>query len=146
MPGPGEGLYRDTNGVHVMRENRGDAPLSRAHALGDVELMDAFAVVRLSYPPFSGRQDWLKAEHNWRHRIELGATVQQLSEGVERYAKFVAAGGVSGPAYVLTPAKFFGDVDQPWAQAWTPPPTKAEHRLAGNLSAAEEFMRRTEAS
>jgi uncharacterized protein YdaU (DUF1376 family) len=146
--------------VHVLRtrertETGGDgrpnrdltpvaSPSTRAHAFADAELMDAFAVVRSAYPKFTGRQDWPNAEHHWRMRIEQGATPHELIAGVERYAAYVDAGGVSGPAFVMTPGKFFSAVDRPWAQAWAPPPTKAEVRLGKNLTAAEEFMRRTE--
>jgi hypothetical protein len=112
----------------------------------DGQLADAFAAVRLSYPARTGRQDWITAEHHWRQRLDQGATPEQLLAGVERYAAFVTAGGVSGPAFVLGPEKFFGDRDQPWSQRWDPPLGKAETRLANNLNAADEFMRRTESA
>jgi hypothetical protein len=119
-------------------------PLARTRTFDDGELMDAFVVVKSTYPKFTGRQDWPNAEHHWRMRVEQGVEPAQLLAGVERYAAFVDAGGVSGSAFVMTPGKFFSATDKPWSQAWDPPLGKAETRLAGNLTAAEEFMRRTE--
>ncbi len=105
----------------------------------------AFERLKAAYPSFTGRQDWLMAENACVVRIDRGeATWDEFAQSVGRYALYVAKGGVSGPQFVLTPAKFFGAPDSPWRNDWTPPPTKAETRLAGNLSAAEEFMRRTE--
>lgn len=106
-----------------------------------------FAALQAAYPAFSGRQDWLAAEHAAGVLIDRKlADWPTLHAAVDRYAAFVAAGGVSGPQYVLTPAKFFGAADKPWAQPWNPPPTKADTRLAANLSAAEEFLRRTDSA
>jgi hypothetical protein len=110
----------------------------------DSQLMDAFAVVKATYPHKAGRQHWALAEHHWRMRLDDGIPADQLLAGVERYAAFVAAGGVSSPQFVLGPEKFFGEADKPWSQPWDPPPTKADTRLANNLTAAEDFMRRTE--
>ncbi len=106
-----------------------------------------FEAAQANYPAFTGRQDWLTAEHHARRIVDLGrADWPTLRAAVERYAAFVAAGGASGPQYVLTPAKFFGSPDEPWAQPWNPPPTKADTRLAANLSAADEFLRRTDSA
>lgn len=125
-------------------------PHARAHEPEPEKPIDdhaEFETVQAAYPLFAGRLDWLTAEHHARRIVALGrADWPRLRDAVTRYAAFVAAGGVSGPRYVLTPAKFFGDADEPWAQPWTPPPTKAESRLAENLTAAEEFMRRTDSA
>lgn len=111
-----------------------------AYEASDAELMDAFVVVRSSYPKKSGRTDWLNAEHHWRCRIDEGIPPSQLLAGVERYAKFCASGGVSGSAYVLGPEKFFGAADKPWAQSWDPPKTKAETRLDSNVEVLNKFI------
>jgi hypothetical protein len=82
--------------------------------------------IKGAYPKFSGRQDWLTPLHLISGIVERGeATWAQLLEAVTRYAAFVAAGGVSGTQYVLTPAKFFGAADKPWSQDWDPPQSKA---------------------
>lgn len=81
-----------------------------------------FEAIRDAYPKFSGRQDWINAQHHAHQRIDRdGATWQQLLEAVKRYADYCAHGGVSGQQYVLTPAKFFSAIDQPWRQAWEVP-------------------------
>lgn len=111
----------------------------------ETDARQRFLRLQAAYPKFAGRQDWLTAEHHCRNLVENhGESWDALTAGVERYAGFVAAGGVSSPAFVITPAKFFGSADKPWTQPWDLPPTKAETRLAGNLDAAAEFMRRTE--
>ena len=81
-----------------------------------------------AYPKFSGRQDWLSAEHHWRRLVEEGVDPAELLAGVHRYAAYIGAGGVSGPQFVVTPAKFFGAADRMWSQAWEPPPTPSEQR------------------
>lgn len=107
----------------------------------DGKLMDAFATIRSLYPARSGRaHDWLLGERAWRQRLDEGTAIAALQSGVERYAAYVAGGGVSSPAYVLGIDKFFGANDQPWAQPWTLP-AKADERIAGNISAAEDWLR-----
>lgn len=101
-----------------------------------------FERVMAAYPPFSGRQDLIGTEHHCRIRVrEDGLTWDELVEAAARYAKFVAEGGVSGPRYVLNPREFFSAADRPWLQPWTPPPSKADTRLAKNVDAAEQAKR-----
>lgn len=93
------------------------------------------------YPPGAQRSDLIGAERAARNLVESGdATWEQLREGVTRYAACCKATN----RLVLNPVKFFTDRDKPWSQAWPIPATKADLRLVGNISAAEEFMRRTE--
>lgn len=81
-----------------------------------------FEAIKAAYPKFSGRQDWINAQHHAHQRIDRdGTTWRQLLEAVKRYADYCAHGGVSGQQYVLTPAKFFSAIDQPWKQAWEAP-------------------------
>jgi uncharacterized protein YdaU (DUF1376 family) len=122
--------------------------LARAHVFGDdAELMDAFAVVRSTYPKFTGRQDWPNAEHHWRMRIEQGAGIAELQAGVDRYAAYVAAGGVSSSAFVMTPGKFFGAADRPWSQPWdVPASTKPAPRIRTATDIAEEYEARAAAA
>ena len=88
-----------------------------------------FQAVRAAYPKFAGRQDWLNAEHGCEVRIEVdGETWDSLLAAVTRYAAYCAAGGVSGPQYVLTPGKFFTAPDKPWSNAWEIPPPAADPR------------------
>lgn len=62
------------------------------------------------------------AQHHCTLRIETdGLGWEDLLQAVERYAAYVAAGGVSSTQYVLTPAKFFSAPDEPWLQQWSLP-------------------------
>lgn len=85
------------------------------------ELAQGFAKFKASYPPFAGRQNWIVAEANYRTRLEHGSTVEELQNAVERYAAYVAAGGVSSTAHVLRPDTFLSASDEPWRSAWDPP-------------------------
>lgn len=97
---------------------------------GLLDYEHVFGTTKAAYPKFSGRQDWISAEHHWRIRIDDGAKPEDLLCAVRRYGAFVEAGGVSSPQFVLTPGKFFSAADKPWEQAWTPPP-KPETREEG---------------
>jgi hypothetical protein len=92
---------------------------TRARAVPDDH--QQFENLKAAYPAFGGRQDWILAERSAQTLIEHGATWAELQAGVERYAAYVTAGGVSAPQYVMTPAKFFGAPDKPWAQPWDAP-------------------------
>jgi len=128
---------RDESG----QERNGKTPI--AHRSDPQSELAAFERVKSAYPKFAGRQDWVTAEHHCRLRIDQdGLTWDDLEAAARRYAAYVAAGGVSGPQYVMTPAKFFSSPDKPWLQPWTPPPKKPEQRLAANLAAAAEAKRR----
>jgi hypothetical protein len=119
------------------RETSARAPVAGSD---DGVLMDAFAAVRSAYPIKAGRLDWLTAEHNWRLRLDEGHTPDVLLLAVERYAAFVAAGGVSGPLFVLGPEKFFGAADKPWLQPWDPPKGKAAQTIDDNIAAGQAWL------
>lgn len=102
-----------------------------------------FVRLKTAYPNFSGRQDWITAEHHCRLRLERdGLTWQQLQDAVSRYRAYCDSGGVSGPQFVMTPAKFFSGVDKPWAQEWKPPPNKAQVKQDKNISVAQRWLDR----
>lgn len=102
---------------------------------------EQFELVKAAYPKRAGREDWLQAEHACRLRIDEGETWEGLLAGVQRYAAYVRAKNDEGTQFVMAPGKFFSAVDRPWAQPWTPPASKAEQRLHGNVSAAAEAKR-----
>lgn len=108
------------------------------------EVRQRMKVIRDAYPKGSGRIDWLTAEHHLRLRINEGETWDSMEAVVRRYASWCLATAKVGTQFVLAPHKFFSAPDRPWLQPWDLPATKADTRLAGNLSAADEFMRRTE--
>jgi hypothetical protein len=102
-----------------------------------------FHTIREGYPTFTGRQDWINAEHNCNQRIQRdGVSWSELVAAVARYRKYCDSGGVSGPQFVMTPGKFFGAADEPWKQAWTPPPTKAQAKQDKNVSVAQRWLSR----
>ena len=102
---------------------------------------------RLIYPMTTHRADWGTAWHQALAIISDGeATGAELLAGARRFRAYVDAGGVSGPAFVMTPQKFFvrtkRDQPAPWSLPWTPPQTKAEAAQDANLAASAEFLRR----
>lgn len=100
-------------------------PGGKGADLSEAEHHAKFERLKAAYPRFAGRQDWITVEHLCRQLVETGqATWDQLIAAAERYAKFCEAGGVSGPTFVLTPAKFFGAADKPWKQDWAIGPTE----------------------
>lgn len=98
--------------------------------------------IQSGYPEFTGSQSvWLLAERTCVAAIEAGEPWESIAAGVQRYAEFCRVADRI-PKFVKSPDKWFAA--KQWREEWQPPPSKAEKRLAGNVSAAEEFMRRTE--
>lgn len=98
--------------------------------------------IKSASPPHAGRTDWITAEHHIRRHLELGASWENLREGVERYAAHVQATN----RMVLNPARFFGDSDRPWSQPWPIPPTKAKRAQDTNLAAAQAWLEKASAA
>lgn len=98
---------------------------------------------KLAYPDRAGDHGWRKAQSAANSRIAEGHTQAELIAGAKRYAVFCDLTGKTGTEYVKQAATFLGP-DKHFLEAWGAPPTKADVRLASNLSAAQEFMRRTE--
>lgn len=102
---------------------------------------DGFRRVKERYPAFTGRQDWITAQHHANQRIERdGLAWSDLHAAVERYRAYCDSGGVSGPQFVLTPAKFFSGADKPWLQDWVVPPSKAQVKQDRNISASQQWL------
>jgi hypothetical protein len=97
------------------------------------------------YPKRSGSNPWSEAEKAIRARLTEGHTWVQILDGVQRYAAYIAATGKARTEYVLQAATFCGRSKR-FLEDWTPPATKADNRLASNLDAAAEFLRRTDAA
>jgi hypothetical protein len=112
------------------------------------ENAEQFARLKAAYPHGTYRQsEWLNAEREIERRLTEGHGWPDLHAGVERYVRQCQAKGSIGTQYVLSPAKFFrSGPAPPFLEPFPLPATKADQRLAGNLSAAEEFMRRTEST
>lgn len=114
------------------------------HGASEVDARKNMIAIRSAYPRGSGRIDWLTAEHHLRVRIHEGQTWDSIAAAVRRYAAWCEATGKIGTQFVMAPTKFFSAPDEPWNQSWDLPASKGDARLAGNISAAEEFIRRTE--
>lgn len=110
--------------------------------LTEAEHHASFERVKATYPRRTGKQDPITFEHNCRTLIDRGHTWDELIAAAQRYNRYCAAGGVSGPQYVTAEEKFFAPKDGLWTQDWAPPPTKADQRLSANLDAAAEAKRR----
>lgn len=102
-----------------------------------------FLSFKLAYPGRAGDQGWRKATRAISARIESGYTWQQIIEGAKRYAAYVRSTGNEDTQFVKQACVFVGP-DLHFLADWKLPLTKADVRLKTNLTAAEEFMRRTE--
>lgn len=121
-------------------------PEEDVRARANVETAEQFTRLKAAYPQGTYRQsEWLIAEREIEHHLANGHGWSDLHAGVDRYAQQCRAKGGIGTQFVLSPAKFFARGPMPqFLDPFPLPTTKAETRLAGNLSAADEFMRRTE--
>lgn len=117
-------------------------PRARTDANGD----QAHAVrrqIEAAYPKGLHRGDhWMLAERAIRTLLEQGEDPQALRDAAAKYCEQQTAVGKLGTDSVLRPSTFYGT--EAWRGPFPAPATKAETRLSSNISAAEEFMRRTE--
>lgn len=95
------------------------------------------------YPRRAGAPGWTRALRTANARLREGHQPAEFIAGAERYARYCEATGKIGTEFVQQAATFLGP-EKGFLQNWDLPATKAENRLAANLSAAEEFMRRTD--
>jgi hypothetical protein len=97
--------------------------------------------IRQVYPLGTYRESsWLTAERSFRQLVENGiSTHADLLGSVEDYRRQKEATGKVGTQYVLAPNKFFADNE--WRGPFPLPLTKADVRLAGNLSVAADFVK-----
>ena len=120
------------------------APKRETRANETADDPDGLQRLIAAYPRRSGRSNWIEAAHYAALRIDEGETWDSLGAAVDRYAAYCDLTLTTGTQFVLTPEKFFSAADRPWLNPWDPPASKADARLASNLDAAAEFMRRTE--
>lgn len=115
----------------------------------DVEPTDAehharFQQAMAKYPEYSGEVNLILVESACRRIVTSGeGTWDDIDASCERFAKFVAAKGRSGPEYVHTPLKHFSDAAL-WRGEWKPPKSKSDRRIDNNLDAAEQARRELE--
>lgn len=102
-----------------------------------------FLRFKATYPYRAGSQPWSRALQAITARLREGHSWNEILDGTSRYAEFCLATGKVGTEHVQQATRFCGPGKE-FLQPWSLPSTKADVRLAGNLSAADEFMRRTE--
>jgi hypothetical protein len=104
-----------------------------------------FAQLKQIFPKRNGNQPWQRAKKAINARLAEGSTWYEILEGARRYAAWCSATGKLNTESVMQAATFCGP-EKPFTQPWTPPATKADNRLAQNLSAAQQFLERTNAA
>lgn len=140
--------------VTVLREGKGGESKGREKIRTAIAKRDAPTVSRetppewflnfkLVYPNRSGDPNWRGGLRAANARIAEGHTIAEFMAGAERYAKFCEATGKVGTEIVQQASRFLGP-GKPFLLPWDLPAGKADIRLGQNLSAAEEFMRRTD--
>jgi hypothetical protein len=102
----------------------------------DAVIVSEFAAIRAGFPE-APRANWIAAEKAARQLVAARlATWPGLREAVARYAAYCAATG----RLVMNPCHFFAAEDQPWAQPWTLPKSKADARFEGNVAVLDQFI------
>lgn len=125
---------------HSTGQAHDPAPGSNGEVMPDpVAEHEQFERVMAAYPKFVGAPQLILVEKACRDRIAEGATWDELEAASRRFFAFVKAGGRSTAQYVETPLKFFGS--DKWRDAWDPPPTKDEARVADNIDETEQWLR-----
>jgi|ERR1043166_4809485 hypothetical protein len=112
-------------------------------AASQPDLPPEFTDFKSIFPKRSGSQPWGKALKAINARLGEGHTWIEILDGARRYGAFVRLTGKERTEHVLQASTFVGP-DKHFLNAYDPPATKADGRLANNLSAAEEFLRRTD--
>jgi len=103
-----------------------------------------FLQFKLAYPERGGGDyNWRGAQMAANARIREGHTPAEFIAGAQRYCEYCRATGKLNTDFVKQASTFLG-TSKPFLNPYTLPDSKADTRLRGNLSAADEFMRRTE--
>lgn len=69
---------------------------------------EEFELAWREYPKRAGGNSKVDAFKAWTARIKSGATAQELTDGVRRYADYVTAAGKLNTEYVKQASTFFG--------------------------------------
>jgi uncharacterized protein YdaU (DUF1376 family) len=76
-----------------------------------------FEAAWTDYPKREGGNPKKSAFCKWKARLKAGATVEELHQGVIRYANFIRAKGKEHTSYVKQAATFFGP-DEHYNESW----------------------------
>ncbi len=79
---------------------------------------DDFELAWQEYPKRAGGNSKADAFKAWNARIKSGATVQELTDGVRRYADYVTAAGKLNTEYVKQASTFFGP-SKHYEESWS---------------------------
>jgi hypothetical protein len=101
--------------------------------------------LKLAYPSRAGDTRWSAARRAINARLEEGHTVDELRDGVARYARYIRAVGSEGTQFVKTAPVFFGP-DKPFLDPWIVPASKSERRQDGNIAASLEWLGQQESA
>lgn len=111
-------------------------PTARTRAKPDFD-EQRFAEFRAIYPKRGGGHRWADAKKHIRARLREGHTWDDIIDGARRYAVYIRAIGKERTEFVLQGATFVG-TNLGFLDPHDPPATKADARLAANLSAVDE--------
>lgn len=79
---------------------------------------DDFELAWQEYPKRAGGNSKADAFKAWTARIKSGATVQELTDGVRRYADYVTAAGKLNTEFVKQASTFFGP-SKHYEESWS---------------------------
>jgi hypothetical protein len=98
---------------------RARAPLAGVRGIDEDEQFDH---AMLTYPAREGSNPRGEAFKAWTAELRAGASPEEISAGVARYARFVQAKGSVGTQYVMQAARFFAE--KHYREPWTLQPPK----------------------
>jgi hypothetical protein len=93
------------------------------------------------FPRRAGSQPWSDALKAANARLREGHTWEEIIDGARRYAEYIRATNAEGTEHVLQ-AKTFCGPSKRFLEPFDLPASKADRRLAANLSAVDEARRR----
>jgi len=100
---------------------------------------EQFARFQTLYPKRAGSQPWKRAAKAITARLKAGDSWDDIHDGTRRYADYCQVTGKVNTEHVMQAATFCGP-DRHYAADWTPPPTKGEARLRGNIAVMQQFL------
>lgn len=130
---------RSNPGQTIPSNGHGEDYRAAAQPSGDGE----FNLLKMIYPKRGGSQRWPEARKAINARLAEGHTWAEIHAGAHRYANYIRATGKERTEHTQQAATFVG-TNKSFLEPWDLPASKSDVRLSSNLSAAEEFMRRTE--
>src|ERR1039458_1776072 len=103
------------------KDRKGSLLGGRSRAPPDKQLVDTeLEQLREAYPKRAGDQRWTKARSAIDARLRAGDTFDAMLAGVQRYAAFCTAEGMTGTKFVKQAATFFGP-ERGFAEPWEIP-------------------------